>query len=113
MSDDSARLQTDLVRLVDQGRRPDKTLVPRAPATAIPASAGAGRPSQATGAGTAGIASPLTEPDAATRQYHANAAAITTDGVFTWVIKPIKQVDMRDAGNAVVALIFADPYAAP
>ena len=27
---DSARLQTDLVRLVDQGRRPGKTLAPRA-----------------------------------------------------------------------------------
>lgn len=106
---DSARLQTDLVRLVDQGRRPDKTLAPRAPAAAIPARAGAGRPSRPPGANDGvgvGIASPLTEQDYAARTWHGVRTITSTDGLFTMEYRCMASVTMLDANSQEVVLQF-------
>ena len=107
MIENSSHLQADLVRLVDQGRRPDKTLAPRAQATALPATAGSARPSQPGGAGLAGIASPLTEPDYTTRTWHAARDISTTDGIFTFVVEDLATIDMLDANGGAVAMQFA------
>lgn len=59
--------------------------------------------------GTAGIASPLTEQVYASRQYHENRYLPTTDGIFTIVEKPIKQITQQDANGALVIQQFAQP----
>lgn len=107
---DSARLQTDLVRLVDQGRRPDKTLAPRAPAAAIPASAGVSRPSTPIGSASEGISSPLQEADASTRTYHATETTLTTsDGLFSIKISHPKTFTLTDAQGRTVELTLDAP----
>lgn len=96
--------------LIEPPRGDQAALPPLKIRPTIPASTGVGRIIKQPGL-VGSIQSPLTETNAATRQYHADAAVTTTDGVFTWIIKPIKQVDMLDAGDSDVVLIFADPYA--
>ena len=106
---DSQRLQTDLIKVVDAGRLPDKSLGPRAAAIAIPSSAGAAKPARpSAAAGAAGIASPLTEPDYTTRTWHTAREVTTTDGIFTFVIEDIASLDMVDANGADVVLQFAE-----
>lgn len=106
---DSGRLQTDLIKLVDAGRLPDKSLPPRSVAIAIPTTAGSARPRQPAGAGgTSGIASPLTEPDYTSRTWHTAREVTTTDGIFTFIVEDIDTVDMLDANGAEVALEFAE-----
>ena len=110
MSNDSARLQTDLVRLVDQGRRPDKTLAPRAPAAAIPARAGAGRPSRPPGANDGvGIASPLTETDYNDRVFYSTSTVTSSDGLFTFRVRRLEMLLMDDAGGNRVQFNFQEP----
>ena len=61
------------------------------------------------GATTAGIASPLVEPDASTREYHSNTVMVSSDGLFQFVVQPIKRVYMEDANGAEVVLEFDLP----
>jgi hypothetical protein len=109
---DSKRLQTDLVKIVDAGRLPDKRLGPRAEASAIPSTAGSAKPKKppGSGAGTAGIASPLTEPDYTARTWHATRSITDTSGLFTIEYECVEEVVMEDANSAPneVRLIFAD-----
>lgn len=56
-----------------------------------------------------GIASPLVEPSYAARQYHPNRTIATTDGIFTIVEKPIKQITQQDDNGAEVIQQFALP----
>lgn len=109
---DSQRLQTDLIKVVDAGRRPDKSLSPRAPATAIPSAAGAARPKRpaGSGTGTAGIASPLTEPDYGTRTWHDDALTTTsTDGTLTILWDLPATIDLTDANSEPVQIILDAP----
>lgn len=59
--------------------------------------------------GNGGIASPLTEPDAATRTYHPKQTVVGTDGITQIDFYPIHSVDMIDANGSSVQLIFAIP----
>lgn len=108
---DSQRLQTDLIKVVDAGRRPDKSLAPRAPATAIPSAAGAARPKRpaGSGAGTAGIASPLTEDDYTLRTHYAAQEYVTDDGIWSFEIAPVHEVYLLDANGAEVLMVYAEP----
>lgn len=57
---------------------------------------------------TAGIASPLTEPAASTREYYDPALLPTTDGL-AWVRwRSVKKIVMQDANDAEVVLEFAN-----
>ncbi|WP_236202313.1 hypothetical protein [Pseudomonas pseudonitroreducens] len=53
-----------------------------------------------------GIASPLTEPDAATREYFDSVLVPTTDGLIWARWKSLKKIHMVDANNAPVAFEF-------
>lgn len=59
--------------------------------------------------GTAGIASPLTEADYSARQYWDEVTLVSSDGLLSFRIKPIKQITQADANDAEVVQIFADP----
>lgn len=62
-----------------------------------------------TGQTGGGIASPLTETDYATREFHPAQTLTTSDGIFVWEIKPPKKIIMSDANGAEVVQIFAVP----
>lgn len=56
--------------------------------------------------GTGGIASPVTEPDAATREYFDTVLLPTTDGMAWLRWKSVKKINMVDANNAEVTFEF-------
>lgn len=53
-----------------------------------------------------GIASPLTEPDAAAREYFDQVLLPTTDGLVWARWKSVKKLVMKDANNAEVIFEF-------
>lgn len=65
-------------------------------------------------AGGAGIASPLVEGASAPepiidREYHPLAAISSSDGIFTLLIRPLKQIRLSDANGAQVVIRLAAP----
>ena len=91
----SPRKQAGLRKLEQKGARP----ATRSPALNTP------QPTRQ----SAGIASPLTEADYATREYHATRYEMTADGIYLREVKPIEKIVMADANDAEVPLIFAEP----
>ena len=63
-------------------------------------------PLAGSGAGTGGIASPLTEGSFAAREFWAGGYT-TTDGLF--VLPAIKKLVVNDANDAQVVINFAEP----
>jgi hypothetical protein len=60
--------------------------------------------------GGAAITSPLSEPNAGTRTFHAVPRRVSsTDGVFEIEIRDLKTIDMEDGAGAVVQFILAQP----
>lgn len=107
MSD--ARIKRDINRLVEPAR-PDRVLPEAEDVVPIGPGIGVARPViRGSAGGGGGIVSPLTEPNAETREYHTIRYVYTTGGVIAFARRPIKTVDMVDgAGNALV-MIYADP----
>lgn len=94
---DSGRLQSDLAQLAKKDVRAPKALPNRPNAAPIPAGVGSVRPKPATASQqSAGIASPLTET-ATTRAYHSDQFFASTNGLFVFVLKPIKDINFIDA----------------
>jgi hypothetical protein len=56
-----------------------------------------------------GIASPLTEPSYAAREFHPVQTLTSSDGLFVWELEPIKKIVMTDANDEPVVQIFAVP----
>lgn len=102
----SQRLKSDIQRLA-QKRPGVVALKTAADPAALLAQTGLGTVPRIS-AGTAGIASPLTEPDYTTRTWHDSREVTTTDGIFTFIVEDLASVDMLDANNAAVQLIFAE-----
>ncbi len=66
------------------------------------------------GTGTStGIASPLTEPDYAAREYHPDQVVTSTDGVFTLEIAPLAAIELVDALGTPVRIEYAAPLPPP
>jgi len=104
------RLKDDLNRLIDPPRQLRPPLAPAAGQAAI-AGFGVGRPGPTGGGTGGGIASPLTEPDAADRTYHPEQALTSSDGVFTLLIEPLHRLVLQDANSAEVVVEYAIPPA--
>lgn len=102
------RLIDDLNRVITHPARAREPLPPAAGQAAIPGR-GEGKPT-AGGTGS-GIASPLTEPDAAERTYHPEQALTSSDGVFTIMIEPLQRLVLQDANSAEVVVEYAIPPA--
>lgn len=75
----------------------------------IPAGIGVGNPSS--GGSSAGIASPLSEPDPSKRTYHPARQILSSDGIFAIEHQPLASITMTDATGREVVLEFADPDA--
>ena len=108
-------IQDDLNSLI----RPEKqaaqlrTVEPRG---AVPAQRGSGSyvpPKAGTGTGGVGIASPLTETSYTAREYWPEQTLLSSDGLLSFKVKPIKKIVQIDA-NATpqeVIQLFAEPVA--
>jgi len=60
-----------------------------------------------------GVASPLIETSYLERTYWPEKVITSTDGVFSFKVKPIKQIRQLDANDAEVIQQFAQPEEAP
>ncbi|MCY1275482.1 hypothetical protein D9M68_254090 [compost metagenome] len=103
----------DLNALADPPRQ-RRTLAPVEPRGGLPSRVGTGTyqaPPIAGGGG--GIASPLTETAYADRTHWADATLISTDGLLSFKVKPIKALTMTDANGAEVVQQFANPAVTP
>lgn len=98
------RLPDNLNRLVKHPPKPAERLAPVAGPGALP-----GRFKAAPGDAGAGIASPLTEPDYSARTFHPDVIVESSDGLFTFKIKPTRQIAMTDANGRSVVFIYAAP----
>ncbi|MDN4148693.1 hypothetical protein QYE80_27210 [Pseudomonas tohonis] len=60
-----------------------------------------------------GIASPLIETAYTDRQYHPDQTLVSTDGILSFKVKPIKQIKQADANDNEVIQILAAPVTTP
>lgn len=56
-----------------------------------------------------GIASPLTETDYATREWHDPKTLKSSDGLLTFQVRAIKKVRTTDADDVEVIMIYKEP----
>ena len=59
--------------------------------------------------GGGGVASPLIEDDYDSRMYWSERTLLSSDGLLSFVIRPIQGIFLRDANNAPVEFQFAQP----
>lgn len=109
MAKDLTKALQDLTEQAQgQTSRVDKALPATREAPAIPARSGAsGR--IAYGGSGGGIASPLVETSYAARTWHANTSVLSSDGLFSLVIKPVKTINFQDANHNDVQIEFKAP----
>jgi hypothetical protein len=107
-----AAVQEDINRLV-RPTAPRQQLKTVPPVGALPPQRGrADYKAPATGAaGGSGIASPLIEQDYTARTYWSDVTVTSTDGLRSFVIKPIKEITQLDASLETVKQQFAQPPA--
>ena len=99
---------SDLQRAVRQLGLQPATQAPAEPQQPAPIPASAGKaPNGSPAAGTGG--GDLTEKDFNERTYHPQRTMNSTDGVITWLFKPVKSLQMTDASGKTVVLTFAEP----
>lgn len=97
---------SDLERAIDRLVRPEQGVPRFEPAPAVgprPGAVTTGRPSSAGGVGGRALA----EKDAAQREYHAQRAMQSSDGIITIVWEPIQSILLMDDSR----FPFGDPPA--
>lgn len=99
--------KTAIQNLAEKRKEPSDLAAAAIPAP-IQAQTGLGRPATA-GTGTAGIASPLTEPDYTTRTFHAAQTLLSTDGIWAWQIEYVATIDLTDDNGQPVQMILDAP----
>lgn len=108
---DSRQINQLVGDLTDLGPElPPPTLRKEEPRGPIPAARGYAernyQPGSGLDDGTAGIASPITEPDFADREYYATGLR-SSDGLF--FLPAVKKIVMQDASGAPAVFEFAEP----
>ncbi|MCY1525631.1 hypothetical protein D9M68_606150 [compost metagenome] len=107
-------LRRDLNSLETQ-RRQIRELVTLERRGLRPATKGRGSwdPNKPATGGGGGIASPLTETAYADRTFWAERTILSSDGLLTFKVKPIKEITQADANDLEVKQVFADPAVTP
>lgn len=99
-------LKAAVEKLARSGKAKTQDFVPHDPREGVePGRAKASREVEE----SAGIASPLTEPDVTAREYHDTQLVTSADGLFTLPVKPLKKLVMADANGAEVVMELAQP----
>lgn len=104
----ASQMVDDLNRLVVPTSAP-RTLRKLEPRGAVPATRGTANNAPVPVRQTGGIASPLTEPSYAAREFWAGSYIESSDGMLTLQIEPLKKLVLRDANNAEVVFDLAEP----
>ncbi|MFG5863630.1 hypothetical protein [Metapseudomonas sp. CR1201] len=94
------RKRQALARVEQRGARP--ATLGRGTVSLVPVSSGGG-----------GIASPLTETSYYDRTHWAERTLLSSDGLLSFRVQPIKEITQRDANDAEVKQVFADPSVTP
>jgi hypothetical protein len=111
------RLRGDLTRLVGKDDKAATKLPPADAVSPIPSKEGFSPPKKRDlnnknlPASTGGIASPLTETAFADREYYADTTVLSSDGIFSFTVKRIKTITMKDKNSGSVKLVFKEPEA--
>ncbi|CDF86329.1 conserved hypothetical protein [Pseudomonas knackmussii B13] len=101
------QLKTDLNSLQAQDRQ-GRSLSPLEAKGSRPATKGRGDWQDPASTGTGGgIASPIVE--VAARTYYAEQTLQSSDGLWSFRVKPIQQVTFHDSNGAEVLMIYAEP----
>lgn len=101
---------TDSLRALMEGDANTNTIPAARPRGASPAvTSAAPLPGAAKSGSGSGIASPLTETAYAARQWWPERQLTTTDGLVTFVIKPVKEVTFQDQAATEIKLQFKEP----
>ncbi|MDF3932154.1 hypothetical protein [Pseudomonas citronellolis] len=109
----TSQLKSDLNRLTDAERKA-RSLAALEERGSRPATTGTGSFTAPAATGTGGgIASPLTEASYLERTYWPDKVITSTDGLFSFKIKPIRAIRQLDANNAEVIQQFAEPVSSP
>ena len=99
--------KVELNRLIETGRS-NAPLPAAAPASEITEGRGFSTPKKPA-ASTGGIAGPLTETAYADREYYDDAVFTTSDGIFTFIRKPPKQLQFVDGNNNALKIVLKEP----
>ena len=101
---------TDALRALMEGDA-NTNVIPSAKARgAYPAvTSSAPLPGAAKSGSGAGIASPLVETSYAARQWWSDTQMTTTDGLVTFVVKPVKEITFLDQAATEIKLQFKAP----
>lgn len=102
-----SRVQADLRRLVKTRAEQEALTAAGKPAPKLEATS-LGQTIAASASGQ-GIASPLTEPDYATRTHHAAVSFSSSDGLFVINLNRVNTVDMVDAAGREIQFIYDAP----
>lgn len=105
-------VQEDINRLVIPIRQP-ATLRQAEPLGSLPAKRGRADYKAPTESAGGGIASPLIEASYGARTFWPDVTVTSTDGLRSFVIKPIKEITQADANAAEVKQQFAQPVVSP
>jgi len=108
------RLAEEIGKLTPPEKRKHQTLGPARTAASIEAQTGIGKLNVADAGGdsdstAAGITPPLTEPDVSAREYYDPQTLTSSDGLFTFEVRPIAKAVFMDAAGQRVELIYAEP----
>lgn len=104
------RIKQDINALVEPPRQ-SRSLPPVEPVGGYPSGRGiaAYQAGSGAGGGGGGIASPLTETDASTREYWDESVYLSGDYLVGIILKPLKQINMTDDAGAPVVMRYAEP----
>lgn len=102
------QIKSDINALVDSSLQPRRLPVVE-PVGGYPAQRGRSTYAAAQAAAGGGIASPLTETDAATRQYWDESMYLSGDYLVGIIIRPLKQIVMTDSAGEPVVMRYAEP----
>lgn len=104
----TGRAEVDDINAVVNQPRQRRSLPAVEPRGSVPAQVGTGNYTAPPASGGGGIASPLVEPTASTREYYDPVLLPTTDGL-AWVRwRSVKKFVMQDANEDEVILEFAN-----
>lgn len=106
----AAQIKQALASIMGPGQ-PDKTLQPRPAAQSPGAARGDAKPKVdgSQQAPDTGVASPLVETAWADRTFHDAVTYGVSNGMFTFVVRPVATVSQKDAGMRPVSQEFKAP----
>lgn len=104
-----SELQKAINKLVEQKPGSKKELGTLQSAQPIGPAKGTGKGAASSTGGATALASPVTEGLYSTRTFHPTLSLLSSDGLFTIQLKPVKNIVMLDANSNPITFVYATP----